>query len=106
MTRDELQAAGHEPIGQPRFGLFKRHSGRMRLGEADSAARQGSDTHYRLVKEGRGPRLTKIASRTLVSAEAAAEWRARMERETEQTAPQSKPTRSGRAATMPGREAA
>ena len=43
---------------------------------------------YRLVKEGRGPRLTKIARRTLVSSEAAAEWRARMERETEQ------PTRS------------
>jgi predicted DNA-binding transcriptional regulator AlpA len=40
---------------------------------------------YRLVKEGRGPRLTKIASRTLISSEAAAEWRARMERETEQS---------------------
>jgi predicted DNA-binding transcriptional regulator AlpA len=41
---------------------------------------------YRLLKEGRGPRLTKIASRTLISAEAAAEWRARMEQETEQAA--------------------
>jgi predicted DNA-binding transcriptional regulator AlpA len=39
---------------------------------------------YRLIKEGRGPRLTKIARRTLISAEAAAEWRARMERETSQ----------------------
>jgi predicted DNA-binding transcriptional regulator AlpA len=39
---------------------------------------------YRLVKEGRGPRLTKISRRTLISADAAAEWRARMERETEQ----------------------
>jgi predicted DNA-binding transcriptional regulator AlpA len=39
---------------------------------------------YRLVKEGRGPRLTKIARRTLVSAEAAAEWRTRMEQQTEQ----------------------
>jgi len=37
---------------------------------------------YRLIKEGRGPRLTKIARRTLISAEAAAEWRAKMERET------------------------
>ena len=37
---------------------------------------------YRLVKEGRGPRITKINDRTLISAEAAAEWRARMERET------------------------
>jgi predicted DNA-binding transcriptional regulator AlpA len=42
---------------------------------------------YRLLKEGRGPRLTKIARRTLVSSEAAAEWRARMERETNQAAP-------------------
>jgi predicted DNA-binding transcriptional regulator AlpA len=41
---------------------------------------------YRLVQQGRGPRLTKIAGRTLISAEAAAEWRARMERETEQSA--------------------
>jgi hypothetical protein len=37
---------------------------------------------YRLVKEGRGPRITKINDRTLISAEAAAEWRARMEQET------------------------
>ena len=41
---------------------------------------------YRLLKEGRGPHLTKIARRTLISGEAAAEWRARMERETEQSA--------------------
>jgi predicted DNA-binding transcriptional regulator AlpA len=39
---------------------------------------------YRLVKDGRGPRLTKIGRRTLISAEAASEWRARMERETAQ----------------------
>jgi len=60
---------------------------------------------YRLVKEGRGPRLTKIASRTLVSAESAAEWRSRMERETKQTVPQSKPSQVGRVATA-DREAA
>jgi predicted DNA-binding transcriptional regulator AlpA len=42
---------------------------------------------YRLVKEGRGPRITKIAGRTLISAEAAADWRARIEQETEQPAP-------------------
>jgi predicted DNA-binding transcriptional regulator AlpA len=41
---------------------------------------------YRLVKEGRGPRLTKIGRRTLISSEAAAEWRTRMERETAQAA--------------------
>jgi len=39
---------------------------------------------YRLVKEGRGPRITKINDRTLISAEAAAEWRTRMEQETAQ----------------------
>jgi hypothetical protein len=30
---------------------------------------------YRLIKEGCGPRITKIAGRTLISAEAAADWR-------------------------------
>ena len=39
---------------------------------------------YRLQKEERGPRLTKIGRRTLITAESAAEWRARMERETSQ----------------------
>lgn len=34
---------------------------------------------YRLLAEGRGPRLMKLGRRTLVSAEAAAEWRERME---------------------------
>jgi len=49
---------------------------------------------YRLVKEGRGPRLTKVARRTLISSEAAAEWRSWMERETEQ--PTSSPRALGR----------
>ena len=48
---------------------------------------------YRLVQQGRGPRITKIAGRTLVSAAAAADWRARMERETEQAV--SPPKESG-----------
>ncbi len=34
---------------------------------------------YKLLKEGRGPRIMKVGSRTLVSAEAAAEWRKSME---------------------------
>jgi predicted DNA-binding transcriptional regulator AlpA len=38
---------------------------------------------YRLVKDGRGPRVTKINNKTLISSEAAANWRERMERETE-----------------------
>jgi predicted DNA-binding transcriptional regulator AlpA len=51
---------------------------------------------YRLLHQGRGPRITKIAGRTLVSAQAAAEWRARMERETEQAAPRPKASRHRR----------
>ena len=39
---------------------------------------------YKLLAEGRGPRITKISGRTLISAEAAAEWRSRLERDTEQ----------------------
>jgi predicted DNA-binding transcriptional regulator AlpA len=66
---------------------------------------------YRLVREGRGPRLTKIATRTLISAEAAAEWRARMEAETEQvparpTPFESHPRRVGRRTVRSGQEAA
>ena len=34
---------------------------------------------YALLKDGRGPRLMKVGRRTLITAEAAAEWRARME---------------------------
>jgi predicted DNA-binding transcriptional regulator AlpA len=39
---------------------------------------------YRLLAEGRGPRITKVHGRTLISTEAAADWRAKMEQETEQ----------------------
>jgi predicted DNA-binding transcriptional regulator AlpA len=34
---------------------------------------------YKLIQQGKGPRPTKLGARTLVSVEAAAEWRARME---------------------------
>jgi predicted DNA-binding transcriptional regulator AlpA len=34
---------------------------------------------YKLIQQGLGPRVTKLGARTLVSAEAAAAWRARME---------------------------
>ena len=40
---------------------------------------------YRLIKQGRGPRLTKINNSTRISNEAAAAWRARMEQESEAT---------------------
>jgi len=39
---------------------------------------------HKLIKEGRGSRLMKIGRRTLISAEAAADWRAKMEAETHQ----------------------
>jgi predicted DNA-binding transcriptional regulator AlpA len=41
---------------------------------------------YRLLKDGRGPRVTKIGRRSLISGQAASEWRARMEGETAQAA--------------------
>jgi predicted DNA-binding transcriptional regulator AlpA len=42
-----------------------------------------SRTHlYQLWKDGKGPRRMALGRRTLVSQEAAAEWRARMEAET------------------------
>jgi predicted DNA-binding transcriptional regulator AlpA len=37
---------------------------------------------YKLIKEGRGPKIVKINSRSLISIEAGIEWRARMEAET------------------------
>jgi predicted DNA-binding transcriptional regulator AlpA len=46
---------------------------------------------YRLVKAGQGPRLTKVASRTLISNEDAAEWRERMARQTKQATPAPNP---------------
>jgi hypothetical protein len=42
---------------------------------------------YRLWTEGRGPRITKVHGRTLISAEAAADWRREMEQATAQRAP-------------------
>ena len=40
---------------------------------------------YKLISLGKGPRLMKIGRRTLISAEAAADWRAQMEAQTNQT---------------------
>ena len=39
-------------------------------------------TFYELQKERRGPRLMRVGRRVLISTEAAAEWRERIERET------------------------
>jgi len=38
---------------------------------------------YRLLQEGKGPKIIKLGRRTLITRESAAEWRKRMERETE-----------------------
>jgi len=37
---------------------------------------------YKLSQQGRGPRLSKVGARTLISAEAAADWRRGMEQAT------------------------
>jgi predicted DNA-binding transcriptional regulator AlpA len=39
---------------------------------------------YQLLREGRAPRVTKLGRRTFVTREAAAEWRRRIEQETQQ----------------------
>jgi hypothetical protein len=39
---------------------------------------------YQLLRDGRGPRVTKLGRRTFVTREAAAEWRRRIEQETRQ----------------------
>jgi predicted DNA-binding transcriptional regulator AlpA len=36
---------------------------------------------YNLVRDGRGPRVMKVGTRTLISHEAAADWRRQMEAE-------------------------
>jgi len=61
---------------------------------------------YRLQKEERGPRLTKIGRRTLITAESAAEWRARMERETSQKSAEECCLRGEGEKNVPDREAA
>lgn len=42
---------------------------------------------YKLMKLGRGPRIMKVGNRTLISAEAAADWRRAMENGAEISAP-------------------
>lgn len=57
---------------------------RSALSPAEFCASHGvaRTTFYELIKQGRGPRLMKVGRRTLISQEAAAEWRLRMEAET------------------------
>ena len=46
------------------------------------AHRISRGTFYNLLKDNRGPSIMKIGARTLVSSEAAAAWRRRMEQQT------------------------
>jgi hypothetical protein len=41
---------------------------------------------YKLQRQGRGPAVTKLGTRTVISAESAAAWRRRMEAETPRAA--------------------
>lgn len=51
-----------------------------------SAHRISRALFYLLVRDGRGPRLLKAGRRTLVTADAAADWRRQLERATAQRA--------------------
>jgi predicted DNA-binding transcriptional regulator AlpA len=52
------------------------------------AHRISRGTFYKLLSAGRGPRAIKIGTRTLITTEAAEEWRRRMEREAAIAAPE------------------
>ena len=58
----------------------------MSIPEFCSAHRISRALFYILQRTGRGPRIMRVGRRTLVSAEAAAEWRRRMELEAQQKA--------------------
>lgn len=51
-----------------------------------SAHGLGRTSFYHLVKQGKAPRLMKVGRRTLISSEAAADWRRDMERATAEAA--------------------
>ena len=51
------------------------------VNEFCAAHRVSRSLLYRLIKKGRGPRITKLGDKTLISTEAAREWRQRMEEE-------------------------
>lgn len=48
--------------------------------------------YFALQKEGLGPRTFKVGARTLISTEAAAEWRAKMEQRSSEAAPAPAPS--------------
>jgi hypothetical protein len=51
----------------------------MTISEFCEAHRLSRSYFYVLVREGRGPKLMRLRSKTLISVEAAADWRQKME---------------------------
>lgn len=66
--------ANHDPAGPSRQAYT--------IDEFCQAYRICRASFYNLIKTGEGPRHFKIGSRTLISTEAAAEWRAKLEANT------------------------
>jgi hypothetical protein len=54
----------------------------------EAHGRMSRTLFYKLVNEGKGPRLMKIGRRTLISQEAAADWRRQMEAATNGISPE------------------
>lgn len=61
-------------------------TGATTVDEFCQAHRISRGTFYNLLRDGRGPAVMKIGARTLVSIEAAAAWRRRMEQGAAQAA--------------------
>jgi predicted DNA-binding transcriptional regulator AlpA len=55
------------------------HAQAQTVEEFCQAHRISRGTFYNLLKDERGPRVMKVGARTLISVEAAADWRHRME---------------------------
>ena len=62
------------------------HSDAYTIEEFCKSHRISRGTFYNLLKAGHGPSIMKVGSRTLVSAEAAADWRRKVEATTAQAA--------------------
>ncbi|HRQ59638.1 MAG TPA: hypothetical protein PLN31_19650 [Azoarcus taiwanensis] len=63
------------------------HRGAYSVDEFCQAHDLSRVTFYKLLKAGKGPRIMRVMTRTLISAEAAAEWRREMEEGAEVQSP-------------------
>lgn len=70
-------------------------SNQLALSVADFCALHSitKPTFYEMIKRGLGPRIMKVGTRTLISIEAAAEWRRQMEQGAELIAPRTRASR-------------